>query len=167
MGFGKRLKQVLGEKGITVAQLSRDTNIPKSTIYSMIQRDSEPSFEDLLVISSALNLDFEDFASIPDEDFSLSSMERAKERREKFAILFQNQDFDKLCDFMGLPTGSISPPDKDATIEALKLELQQERQRYSMSAKFLMKDYDKLNPEGKEEARKRIRELTLLEKYTK
>ena len=39
MGFGKQLKEVLFEIGMSVATLSRETNIPATTIYSIINKD--------------------------------------------------------------------------------------------------------------------------------
>lgn len=40
MGFGKRLELVLEERAMSVVELSRLTKIPASTIYSIIDRDT-------------------------------------------------------------------------------------------------------------------------------
>lgn len=40
MGFGSELKRLLIQKGIKVAQLSRNTGIPANTLYAIIHRDS-------------------------------------------------------------------------------------------------------------------------------
>ncbi len=40
MGIGKILKGVLAKRNIKVSELSDMTGIPRSTLYSMIQRDS-------------------------------------------------------------------------------------------------------------------------------
>ena len=40
MGFGKQLGIILEEKAMSVSQLARITGIPASTIYSMIDRDT-------------------------------------------------------------------------------------------------------------------------------
>lgn len=39
MGYGKNLKEILKEKGMKVPELSRRTNIPQTTIYSIINKD--------------------------------------------------------------------------------------------------------------------------------
>ena len=49
MGFGKKLKQLLDEKSVSVADLSRKTGIPRTTLYSIISRDSTPKPGDVLV----------------------------------------------------------------------------------------------------------------------
>lgn len=41
MGFGKQLKVVLDEINMSVAVLSRKTNIPSTTLYSIINKDIE------------------------------------------------------------------------------------------------------------------------------
>ena len=50
MGFGKKLKQLLDEKSVSVADLSRKTGIPRTTLYSIISRDSTPKPGDVLAI---------------------------------------------------------------------------------------------------------------------
>ena len=40
MGFGKQLERVLFEKAMSVSQLSKQTGIPASTLYSIIDRDT-------------------------------------------------------------------------------------------------------------------------------
>ena len=61
MGFGKKLKQLLDEKSVSVADLSRKTGIPRTTLYSIISRDSTPKPGDVLAISNALNIDISEF----------------------------------------------------------------------------------------------------------
>ena len=41
MGFGERLEMVLEEKSMSVAELSRATGISPSTLYSIIDRDTD------------------------------------------------------------------------------------------------------------------------------
>ena len=41
MGFGKQLKEVLDELDMSVATLSRKTEIPSTTLYSIISKDIE------------------------------------------------------------------------------------------------------------------------------
>ena len=45
MGYGKNLKQALDDKGMTVRDLCRQTDISPTTIYSIIQRDSSVRYD--------------------------------------------------------------------------------------------------------------------------
>ena len=40
MGYGKKINELLQKRGITVAELSRMTNIRPTTLYSIIDNDS-------------------------------------------------------------------------------------------------------------------------------
>ncbi len=57
MGDGKRLKELLDEKGMTVAQLARETTINNQTIYTMIKRDANIRFDFALRIANVLGID--------------------------------------------------------------------------------------------------------------
>lgn len=57
MGDGKRLKEILDEKGTNVRQLSFITGIKASTLYSCIQKDSSIRFDNALRIANYLNID--------------------------------------------------------------------------------------------------------------
>lgn len=48
MALGKKLKDVLKEKNMTVKELSKLTDIPATTLYSFISRDSETGKFDFL-----------------------------------------------------------------------------------------------------------------------
>ena len=61
MGFGKKLKHLLNEKSITVAELSRQTGIPAATLYSIIRRDSTPKSADIIAISNVLGVDIQNY----------------------------------------------------------------------------------------------------------
>ena len=55
MGIGSRIKEKLDEQNIAVKELSRRINVPPSTIYSLIRRDSEKvSVDVLLAIANEL-----------------------------------------------------------------------------------------------------------------
>ena len=41
MGFGKQLKKLLDELDVSVSALSRETGIKQTTLYSMIDRDTD------------------------------------------------------------------------------------------------------------------------------
>lgn len=57
MSFGKELKKILENKKMSVAELSRKTNIPANTLYAIINRDSKNiNFSTIYKISKALDL---------------------------------------------------------------------------------------------------------------
>ena len=57
MGDGKNLKELLHKHGITVKQLSKTTGIKTTTLYSIIQKDSNIRFDYGLRIANELNID--------------------------------------------------------------------------------------------------------------
>ncbi len=58
MGFGKKIEKVMREKGITQAELSRQTGISKTTINNLIVRDSSRcSIDNFLAICDALDIE--------------------------------------------------------------------------------------------------------------
>lgn len=57
MGDGRRLKEILDEKGTNVRQLAFKTGISQSTLYSTIQKDSFIRFDNALRIANVLGID--------------------------------------------------------------------------------------------------------------
>lgn len=56
MGFGKQLKAVLSEIDMSVAALSRETDIPSTTLYSIINKDIDNvGLDKVKKIEKALN----------------------------------------------------------------------------------------------------------------
>ena len=56
MGYGKNLKKMLDEKGMTVKELAKKAGIAPTTLYSIIQRDTAVRFDTALRISHILNI---------------------------------------------------------------------------------------------------------------
>ena len=57
MMFGEKLEQLLAEKNIKIAELSKQTDISATTLYSAIQRNSEKiSLENIRKICKALDV---------------------------------------------------------------------------------------------------------------
>lgn len=56
MGYGKNLKKMLDEKGMTVKELAKKAGIAPTTLYSIIQRDTAIRFDTALKISHILNI---------------------------------------------------------------------------------------------------------------
>ena len=61
MGYGKRLKEVLDERGMSVMEFSRRTEVSSQTIYSIIKRDSSIRFDFALRFANVLNVDISEF----------------------------------------------------------------------------------------------------------
>lgn len=68
MGDGARLKEILDEKGITVAKLARETTISNQTIYTIIKRDTSIRFDFALRIANVLGIDPQEICS--DKNFT-------------------------------------------------------------------------------------------------
>lgn len=156
MGFGKRLQTLLKERGMTVTELANEVDIPRTTIYSIIRRDSEPEFETVLHIASALDVDFDVLTSIPDEDFSMEKIEARKRKNLKMATLLKEHKYDELAELLGLPEGSIIGSGVGDP---------KPKRRLSMYEESLLNVFNSLNDEGKSEALKRISELAELKRY--
>lgn len=56
MGYGKKLKEILDEKGITVKELSKQCGTAPTTLYSIIQKDTNIRFDTALRIANVLNI---------------------------------------------------------------------------------------------------------------
>ena len=63
MGDGKNLKTLLDEKNISVRQIAKRTGISATTLYSIIQKDSNIRFDFALRIANELSIDVNDICS--------------------------------------------------------------------------------------------------------
>lgn len=86
MKIGAILQELLQEKNIKPAELSRVINVPASTIYSIIKRDNMKVDIDILIkISDALGVPAEYFydkrTTNKSNDFSLDEIELIKKYR--------------------------------------------------------------------------------------
>lgn len=57
MGDGKNLKELLNKKGMTVKELAKSTGLNASTLYSIINKDTNIRFDYGLRIANELNVD--------------------------------------------------------------------------------------------------------------
>ncbi len=65
MNIGSRLKQILAERGMTVSQLSRESEVPAQTLYAMINRDSNKADMDIMAkMLMALDMDLMEFLGL-------------------------------------------------------------------------------------------------------
>ena len=63
MGDGKKLRETLHQKNMTVRRLSEITGIKKTTLYSIIQKDSRIKLDYAIVIANVLDLEASDISS--------------------------------------------------------------------------------------------------------
>lgn len=57
MAFGKQLKDILEEKGMSVTSFSRISGIPRNTLYSYIRRDTEKPNIDVYIALHQIGVD--------------------------------------------------------------------------------------------------------------
>ena len=63
MGDGKRLKEILDNKGKSVRWLARETTISPTTLYSIIQKDTGIRYDFALRIANVLDIEVSDVCS--------------------------------------------------------------------------------------------------------
>ena len=63
MGDGKKLKEILDSRNMSVRELSRKTGIGRTTIYYIIQNDSHIRFDFALRIANELEIDVKEICS--------------------------------------------------------------------------------------------------------
>lgn len=137
MGFGSRLRDILKEKNMTIKELSTLTGISINTLYSITKRDTRlPSNDILTQIASELNVSIAYLMGFIDDSTS------------------QHPGIDAF-----IRTGTTDSP---LFLDLLK--------RYNINGNEyylneLSKLLDSLNTKGKEEAVKRVNELTLIDEY--
>lgn len=69
VSYGTNLKEILKENNLSVAELSRKTGVPPTTLYSTISRNTAMRYEHALRISKYLNMGIDQFTNhIPEEN---------------------------------------------------------------------------------------------------
>lgn len=91
MGDGRRLKEILDEKGTNVRQLSFITGIKASTLYSCIQKDSNIRFDNALRIANTLGIDPMEICSSSPFSGDLKEEEIYPTINDKLGILDKNR----------------------------------------------------------------------------
>lgn len=56
MGYGQKLKNILDERNMSVRQLAKTCNIAPTTLYSIVQRDTNIRYDFALRIANALDI---------------------------------------------------------------------------------------------------------------
>lgn len=63
MGDGKKLKAILDSKGTNVRKIAKATGISATTLYSIIQKDSNIRFDFALRLANELEIDVNEICS--------------------------------------------------------------------------------------------------------
>ena len=182
MGLGAKLKQLLDERNITVKDFANQIDVPPTTLYSFIKRDSENTKMDLLIkICKGLNISIKDFMSC-----------NIKNDTENINICYDLTDFngENIGEAINFLKANFNSPkiinqfidernsDKvfKKLLEEILLEENTSKSEYhEIVGKLIATDekeikllynYRKLNNNGKKEAVKRIEELSEINKYT-
>ena len=64
MGDGKKLQEILKDRSVSVAKLSKDTGISTNTLYALIKRDSKINNVTANKIAASLNMTLEEFSEL-------------------------------------------------------------------------------------------------------
>jgi len=180
MGFGKNLKKILNEKNKTVIWLSKETEIPSTTIYSMIKRDNTPKFDVVEKIATTLEVDINDFFF---DAKSLEALNELEQRHKAFEERYRNKygenwisamyaNGEEMSEFMTEEEREIFRPifeliDNGLSENDADAEDKPKEKRLPIHQRFLLEYLDKLNLAGKNEALKRVQELTEIPRYQK
>ena len=72
MGNGQKLKEILKDKGISIRPLAQKSNVPPTTLYSIVQRDTDVRYDIALKVSNVLNIPVSSICNkIPDTELSV------------------------------------------------------------------------------------------------
>ncbi len=65
MGYGKTLQQIIKDRKTNVKKIAEMANIPPSTLYSAIQRDTSVRYDQAVVLASLLQCDLQLICDVP------------------------------------------------------------------------------------------------------
>ena len=65
MGDGKKLKEHIDNKGTNVRKIAKETGISATTLYTIIQKDTNIRFDFALRLANALDIDVNEICSLP------------------------------------------------------------------------------------------------------
>ena len=65
MGDGKKLKEHIDNKGTNVRKIAKETGISATTLYTIIQKDTNIRFDFALRLANALDIDVNEICPEP------------------------------------------------------------------------------------------------------
>ena len=108
MGDGKKLKEIIDKRGINVRELSRRTGINHSSLYTLINRDSNLRFDYALRIANELEIDVNEIIGrlcfdnkrkeVRNQKFDIENDNFEKKHNEEEISLYNNQFVEKSND---------------------------------------------------------------------
>lgn len=150
MGVATKIGEIAKEKGITLKELSRRADIPYTTLYNAVRRDSKVDFDIACKISAALGVEWVDL--YPDnKSASMAYINAANDFMKEHPGGFKKISPDEAAE-LGIINDQTA-----ASLNAFQSRIHQ---------KHILEDFAALNDKGQEEAAKRVHELTLLPEYS-
>lgn len=170
MTIGEEIKKARTKKGLTQKQLSEMTGIAEITIRQYEAGKYKPKLDKLKIISDALGASL---VEIEDYIYYLIPLERTREallaelcniEKSLHSENLSEEDYNILSKTRYEKESMLEEVNK--LIKNLNWEIAKEKDKKRQEERIL-KDYRKLNDEGKKEAMKRVNELTEVPKYQK
>lgn len=150
MGAGKQLKRILDERKMRVSDLAEETEIAPQTLYAIINRDNATIKPEILYkIAIALDMSYEEFLS----RIYHSNQDDYKEKYFRGNVDFLSMTDNEVDELISTLYGNVS----------IYNEL--ERENFFQSVKKIIDYLTKLSPYGRDEAVKRVEELTHIFQY--
>ena len=89
MGYGQKLKGILDDKNMSVRQLAKACNIAPTTLYSIVQRDTDIRYDFALRIANTLDIPVASICSnLPyDKESTLPGLEMSIIKKHTFLIV--------------------------------------------------------------------------------
>lgn len=162
MGVKDKLRELMSINQLNASQLAEKAQLPKSTVYSLLKRDSFTlSYATAEKLAYALRCPVGELLGLGNENSNY--MQGLIEEYSKLSIQFNNAVTDNDADTMkklAIKLDDVREKIADAIDENNKKQV-------ATVTSELLKNYSELNYKGKTEAVKRVRELTQIDEYSK
>ncbi len=160
MALGTKLKLLLIERGMTVKEFADKIQVPATTLYSFITRDSNNAKLDLLQkICTGLDIPLEQL--LCDDELHMMSDSLEYQIHNLSNSLVDSEEKELLLNEYNEELNEVRQ------IIELNQWLKCQARQSDYNKTKLLQSYDLLNSDGQDEAVKRIQELTEIKRYTK
>lgn len=180
MGVQEKLRALMKVSGLNASQLAEKANLPKSTVYAILKRDSSNlSYGTSCKLAEALNCSPAEFCPMGhqlEKDFKSRKKQyllEIQKKQVKLSTLSRNEKYSKTAKKRAeILRDEINRLEFKIKIlnEHFGVFLTQETNDVLIQPimfQELLNPYVDLNEAGRHEAEKRVEELTHIEKYTK
>lgn len=120
LDFGKKLKDLISEKNITVSELAQMTGINRNTLYSYIRRGTQKIDPVILQkLATALNVDVYYFigASMPNESARKEPAAHDEPQRNEFIQLYSHLSPEQRQIVLGVMRGFLGSPSQSDALQ--------------------------------------------------